>query len=415
MDAHVSDRAKRRGQIFAGLRNSRVDRRTRDVVYDVLTDARPVGNQRCRKVLPVQGVCSTCFLLHSTRTKELTTHMVIECPLAEMFIDTVARAVMQVTALDMTQLDRAAALGTDELLQAVRAAVVTGDRELAPILTGRNTGGTAFRIAVHEATRILVETRDRNADVWRRGVRDYSVRSMYTTLRRRFLQVARDARRAAYEREAELNLIYPGWEPSEGKGPVEDWKKDFTQPGYVCEQGGSLVCRLPERVEQIEGSWAASAPDTTRLRLLTHADRPRDRPVKVVIAIAPRSTPKPTTRQLPTTLPATTWVGYTDGSHTPLTPPATPEIAGWAYAIVRGGDGQADEHASVVTEGWGPVATDEDAPYFAGASKLSNNTAELSAIIELLLRIERALDAGEACDRVIVRPDSTYASNIATG
>ena len=60
------------------------------------------------------------------------------------------------------------------------------------------------------------------------------------------------------------------------------------------------------------------------------------------------------------------------------------------------------------------MATDEDARRTV-LYKLSSNTAELSAIIELLLRIERALDAGMACDRAIVRPDSTYASNVATG
>ena len=184
---------------------------------------------------------------------------------------------------------------------------------------------------------------------------------MYAALQKRFLQVARDTQRAAYEREAELQITYPGWEPSEGEGPVEDWKKDFIQPGYVDVHQGKVICRLPENIEQITGSWAAQAPEKVRVRLLTHETRPRSRPVKIVIAIAPQNVAKPKTQQVPDIPPTTTWVGYTDGSYTPLKYPETQERAGWAYTIVHGGDGQADRHATMLTEGWGPVAVDEDA------------------------------------------------------
>ena len=133
-------------------------------------------------------------------------------------------------------------------------------------------------------------------------------------------------------------------------------------------------------------------------------------------AIAPRleATTRPDTRPTPSTLPNTTWVGYSDGSYT-APKPNSPEKAGWGYSLIHGGDGVADTAATMITEGWGPVETDEDAPYFIGAERLTNNTGELSALIEMLRRVGLAIDACLDCKVFIVRPDSTYASNIASG
>ena len=111
-------------------------------------------------------------------------------------------------------------------------------------------------------------------------MRNYSIRSMYAKLRKRFLQVARDAQRAAFDREAELALIYPEWKPKEGEGPVEKWERDFAQSGYITTQKGRMACRLPENIEQVAGSWSAKTSDTTRVRLITRESRPHDRPVK---------------------------------------------------------------------------------------------------------------------------------------
>ena len=58
--ARISPQEQRRGAIFAGLREDAIDRVTRDVVYDILMDARPVGNGRCQKAAPVHIVCAAC-------------------------------------------------------------------------------------------------------------------------------------------------------------------------------------------------------------------------------------------------------------------------------------------------------------------------------------------------------------------
>ena len=342
--------------------------------------------------------------------------MTIECPYVRMFWDVILRAIMSTTALDIRQVRHAATVGTNELLMEARAAAITGLRSLSPTMVDRKTGSVAFRIMVHEALRIVIEARDRNADVWRPGLRTHSVRTMYTALLRRFSQVARDRRRQAYQQETKLAIKYPGWKPSEGEGPVEEWGKEFVQSGYMTEVDGRLQCALPESVDSVEGCWAAAALDTVRAATLIDTRQLNDRPVRLVLTIAPhaRTTTCPATRP-PAPLPLSTWAGYCDGSYTPQKHPRNVELAGWASAIVRGGDGQADVGATVVAEGWGPVVLDEDAPQFLGATRLTNNTAELTGLIETLLILRRALDAGAACDTFIARPDSMYAVDIATG
>ena len=70
------------------------------------------------------------------------------------------------------------------------------------------------------------------------------------------------------------------------------------------------------------------------------------------------------------------WTAYTDGSE-------DGGRAGWAYAVVMGGDGIRDVNAMLVTEGYGPVVTSPVHAAFVGARKHTNNTAELSALAEL--------------------------------
>jgi hypothetical protein len=60
-------------------------------------------------------------------------------------------------------------------------------------------------------------------------------------------------------------------------------------------------------------------------------------------------------------------------------------MAGWGWVRVHGGDGDRDEHALEMAHACGPVIIEKGHPAFLGATKLSNNTGELSAAAELLL------------------------------
>ena len=71
------------------------------------------------------------------------------------------------------------------------------------------------------------------------------------------------------------------------------------------------------------------------------------------------------------------WVAYTDGSE-------DLGKAGWAYTVLIGGDAIGDRGASLASEGYGPVVTSAAHPAYLGARRHTNNTAELTALAELL-------------------------------
>ena len=81
--------------------------------------------------------------------------------------------------------------------------------------------------------------------------------------------------------------------------------------------------------------------------------------------------------------------------------------------MVTGGDGDADAHAHELTRAWGPVTTCKHSPTWIGATEHTNNTAELTALAELLRWLIN--DAPSPQHRILLRPDSEYAMGIALG
>ena len=79
----------------------------------------------------------------------------------------------------------------------------------------------------------------------------YSARAMYTSLLHRFLLVATDLRREAVDRESQLRITYPEWEPPEGEGPLAEWEGTFLTSGYITENAGHFVVALPPRPEDV--------------------------------------------------------------------------------------------------------------------------------------------------------------------
>lgn len=76
---------------------------------------------------------------------------------------------------------------------------------------------------------------------------------------------------------------------------------------------------------------------------------------------------------------------------------------GWGVVVLESGGG--------TREYCGPVVTDRAAKPWVGAAHKTNNTAELHAMIEALYLLECEGGTGPA----IIRPDSTYAMDAATG
>ena len=169
-------------------------------------------------------------------------------------------------------------------------------------------------------------------------------------------------------------------------------------------------CALPDSPEQVPLSWASRSP----LRIAARLDVSTSIRVTLVLHRDVSSAPIPPS--LPALAPPepAAWICYTDGSYSPLSR-SMPERAGWGFVVVSGGDGDADESATAIGHGYGPVVTDELAPTFIGAPRLTNNTGELSALIELLQWLARQLSDGDPPPSICIRPDSTYALNAALG
>ncbi len=102
----------------------------------------------------------------------------------------------------------------------------------------------------------------------------------------------------------------------------------------------------------------------------------------------------------------TQWLLYTDGSGGV----ATPRTAGWGVAIFSAGAYQWEPDFSL----YGPVVICAEDEAFLGATKHSNNTAELSAICEALLWLRDEAPGDSALDACILY-DSEYAADSIVG
>ena len=102
---------------------------------------------------------------------------------------------------------------------------------------------------------------------------------------------------------------------------------------------------------------------------------------------------------------------YVDGSCGENRNVTSDTKAGWGYCVISEDTGSGNGKGSLMTESFGHVVTNPEDDGFLGAEVGSNNTAELSAIAHALrwVILEKGVRAA------IVRSDSTYALNIASG
>ncbi len=105
------------------------------------------------------------------------------------------------------------------------------------------------------------------------------------------------------------------------------------------------------------------------------------------------------------------WTIYVDGSclgnqNVDATTPAS-----WGMVVVVGDSGLGKGSGELHAELSGPVVTDAEAAEFIGAEVGSNNTAELSGFAAALRWL--LVEGGD--DSAVIRADSTYAGNLASG
>ena len=393
-------------------------RLTRELHWRVWSDALPMGNDRCQKVVWNQ-LCTICGALghgegldHKDQLlafRETARHIRLECPYAMAVIDPVARAVAHAVGWDMQVAGRQLAVS---LLREVGAAMVTGYRGI-----GETQG--PFSVVIGELSRVLVERQRRNARDG--GAIDCNAGACYARWAQAVDAVVRHSWREAEAAEAAL-LLWMQEIPEEDT-PTQKWRKKWGS--FVKDDAGGFALAVPMRLADVTGASAAMPPGETRvvgwvgrdgLRVvlrLTVATRLPDSvkmgalatPATVLVGSAgdqpqAQKAPQPPARVLRSGVPAV----YVDGSGA--------GEGGWGVVAVSGSTGGADRAAELVAEHYGPVTIVATAPPFLGATRVTNNTAELTAFGEGLAYL-RDVEGGTG--PAIIRPDSCYASNLAQG
>ena len=393
-------------------------RLTRELHWRVWSDALPMGNDRCQKQVWNQ-LCTICGALghgeglgrddQLLAFRETARHIRLECPYAMAVIDPVARAIARAVGWDTQVAGRQLAVS---LLREVGAAMVTGYRGI------EETQGP-FSVVVGELSRVLVERQRRNARDG--GAIDCNAGTAYTRWAQAVDAVVRHSWREAQAAEAALPLWME--EIPEEDTPTQKWLKKWG--GFVREDVRGFALAAPMQLADVPGASAAMPPGETRvvgwvgtdglrvmLRLTVATRLPSSvkmgalaTPEKVLVGSAggqpqAKQAPVPPVQILRSGVPAV----YVDGSGA--------GEGGWGVIAVSGSRGGADRSAELVAEHYGPVVVDATAPPCLGATRVTNNTAELTAFGEGLIYLR---DVEGSTGPAIIRPDSCYASDLAQG
>ena len=228
--------------------------------------------------------------------------------------------------------------------------------------------------------------------------------SLYATVRAAMQEQAHHARRMAQDDEDRLYVLHPDKRFDE-EGPVIEWRKAWVSSGWSDGRGN---IRMPRRLSDVPHAqatrsaspWAWHIPTWLRIFL-------RWRSGRCLAQHALFAVPTADVIAQPEDL-----VCYCDGAYDQANEGGT-QKGGFGFAVITGGDGDADAHAHELTRAWGPVTTCKQSPTWIGATEHTNNTAELTALAELLRWLIN--DAPSPQHRILLRPDSEYAMGIALG
>ena len=260
--------------IFSGLQHTDVPRATADEVYSVLADALPIAS-RCQKAGATRGICDLCFELRGEREVETTRHLALECPYSALVLDTVLKAALGVSVEDERVREKLGVMGWRQCVHEHRRLLMTGYRHCpgGGIVEEERTGRTPFRILMAETIAALVRRRRCNAcRVDGDDCLHASVQRVYAQVRGRFEEIAAMTLRKAMAWEERLRILHPGWEPSEGEGPMEEWKRAWVTSGFVVMMAGGVRCCLPKLSTHVPGSAMSRAPVDTIAHVAPQVD-----------------------------------------------------------------------------------------------------------------------------------------------
>ena len=218
--------------------------------------------------------------------------------------------------------------------------------------------------------------------------------TIYLDIRRRMSAHIRYSHQEATRLQTKRQIDNPG-KRLHKDGPLFDWRKTWVATGWAARSGDNL---MPDRASDVQGGgvirtctpWAWRVPAALQLLWWRITEERAADP-----AVAPRLT-----RNV-RLITADSLILYPDGSHDSSLPQA---VAGFGFTGVRGDNGDDDLDARVLVAASGPVVLDERSPVYLGADKHTNNTAELTALIESMRWAVECDSRWQ--DAVLLRPDS---------
>ena len=343
---------------LANTKSQWLTRRQQQTLYMTAVDAIPVGYKvGCYK-------CATCDGYLDAQ------HLLMDCPAALAAWKLIITAWCKLVPNQDTWAE--VLLESDIISDECARAIILGSRPLP--FDQHDEQWQAVRATAIEA--IIKQHRDNEA----RAAEGHQLHSpkeaanaAYDECARTVQNIVTHSHKAVKDR-MQRNYARPHCvDPADARNPVDAWHAAWIETGMVDQKTLQQIILPPRNANATHGSK-----------------------------------PKPKAAPPPAKLPARARVAYTDGSG-PET--RTDDTAGWGISIVTGGDGGDDEHATEVYSACGKVITDQQQPNYRGATRGTNNTAELCAIAQAL----EYLIAGKAEAPAVIRYDSIYAGNMAAG
>ena len=342
--------------------------------------------------------------------RKLNRHAHLECPTTVLLLDTLLRAVAEMTCSSAIEARRIDHLSPRDLVSELRLPLVTGYRHFDQMRITRDSppGAAPFTALVAFAHSSLIRRRRRNSSAQAFGDIRTDMRAIYRTIRQHMQEYAINAKRKATRLQSDLEIMYPD-KLFEEDGPISDWERAWVRSGWVTPNG---KLRMPSSAATVRGSrviksaevWAWHVPGEKGLAL-SIARRWISGQTPIEAAIEHTTTLRPVAAESDTVI-------YMDGAYDQADEGGT-QKGGFGFVVVNGGDGVEDTHATEIARGWGQVTTDKASPVYIDACEHTNNTAELTALAEAMCWL---LDEdGAPQRRVLLRPESEYAASVAMG
>ena len=387
-----------RARVMAGRVSHGINKLTAHKWESVLADAEPLGQGRCRKVGASHARCTACRCMLGVSVVESCRHAHLECPLTVRILAIVQRSAMQVMGTNLDARQETLTLSDVDLVDKHKLLLVTGYR-----LVDMARGSAAQRVGDTPLCVLIAETHAAIGDRRKRAEMDWSWRTfvwheheVYQDIHRRMAVHIRFSQQEAARLQVKRQIDNPG-KRLEEDGPLVDWEKTWVATGWATAAGTSL---MPPRASAVGSSgvvrtatpWAWIVPPALQVFWW-----------RVHFEFACPSRVMHVTRQVQL-ITADSLIIYSDGSHDTSQPQA---VAGFGFSCVRGDNGDDDLDARVVSVGSGPVVLNERSPVYLGADKHTNNTGELTALIE---GMRWAFECDTRPDEaVLLRPDSDVA------